>query len=930
MSAPAHASVPRFSGGIALPMLGTLLLCGAGSLLEVVLAPLHGGVPPLEPTAGVALAAGLLGGPRMLLAASAGTFLACMVADAPVWLALVLALDTAVGAAVGAALLGRLRSFQTGMPRLADVLALAGRGAIAATLPGATIAFLSQNAAGLLPDAPAMLLWTRHWVADALGVLLFAPPLLAWFGGRDPLPDRARVLEGLIPGGATVLFGAWLFLCPQADPEWAGPMLVLAFPLLAWTGLRFSVRGTSLVLLLLATLAITSVATGVGPYREATGGLTGAAMSAFLFAAALTTLVLSGAHGELRTAMQARRTSEDLLRAVFDQATVGLSLMNSDLRRIMVNRAFARMLGYEERDLVGELPGSTAAPEEQASVTNRLADVLHGRTPGYEIERRFVRRDGSIVWGAVSVSRVQDASGTPGVLTAVHDVTDRRRTEDALRESEERFRAAFEQASVGMALRALDGRWLRVNSKLCEILGYERDELLGMTSVDLTPPDDRALAIENNERMARGDVGEVSREKRYLRKDGSIVWVHLSIGVVRGSDGTVLHQLSCVQDITDRKRAETALRDSEEAFRAMFEQAFVGINVRAFDGRWLRVNRRMCEITGRTEAEFMTTPPIEPTHPDDAQFIASMAQRMARGEVDGYTREKRYLRKDGTVIWANVSVTTLRDRDGRPAHRFSIVEDVTDRKHAEAAVHALNAELERRVAERTAALETSNRELEAFSHSVAHDLRAPLRAMDGYSRILLDDTADKLAPESISYLARIRAASQRMAELIDALLLLARITRSEMRHEPVDLSDLAHNCIAELQTRDGGRRVEIVVAAGLRTRGDRTLLRLALGNLLDNAWKFTSRAPAARIEVARAGTHDGLPAFVVRDNGSGFDMRYTSKLFGPFQRLHHATEFPGTGIGLATVERIFERHGGAIWAESEPGKGAAFYFALPG
>ncbi len=239
----------------------------------------------------------------------------------------------------------------------------------------------------------------------------------------------------------------------------------------------------------------------------------------------------------------------------------------------------------------------------------------------------------------------------------------------------------------------------------------------------------------------------------------------------------------------------------------------------------------------------------------------------------------------------------------------------------------LNAELEQRVLERTTQLTTINKELEAFSYSVSHDLRAPLRALDGFSQALEEDYGDKLDQDGKNYLARIRAGSQRMGVLIDDLIELSRLTRSEMRHEPVDLSALALHTVAELQEQYPGREVEFEIQNGMTVTGDTRLLRVALNNLIGNAWKYTGRQPHPRVEFGTV-NYNGSQAYFIRDNGTGFDMAYVDKLFGVFQRLHSANDFPGNGIGLATVQRIINRHGGQIWAESSVGQGATFYFSL--
>jgi signal transduction histidine kinase len=249
------------------------------------------------------------------------------------------------------------------------------------------------------------------------------------------------------------------------------------------------------------------------------------------------------------------------------------------------------------------------------------------------------------------------------------------------------------------------------------------------------------------------------------------------------------------------------------------------------------------------------------------------------------------------------------------------------RQQAEAEIRLLNLELEGRVRERTALLEAANRELEAFSYSVSHDLRAPLRGIEGWTLAILEDYAPRLDDQGRTYLERVRTETQHMGQLIDDILSLSRASRAEMQLEPVDLSALARTIIGRLRETGPERRVEFVIQEGLTAKGDPALLEIALSNLLDNAWKFTGQRPAGLIEFGRM-QREGQPVFFVRDNGAGFDQAYADKLFGAFQRLHQASEYPGTGIGLATVQRILHRHGGRIWAEAAVDRGATFYFTL--
>jgi light-regulated signal transduction histidine kinase (bacteriophytochrome) len=284
-------------------------------------------------------------------------------------------------------------------------------------------------------------------------------------------------------------------------------------------------------------------------------------------------------------------------------------------------------------------------------------------------------------------------------------------------------------------------------------------------------------------------------------------------------------------------------------------------------------------------------------------------------------------RKDGRPYCELLSIAVIRDDQGKIAQHCAVFSDITKLKVAEAELMALNAELEDRVAQRTAALDHANKELETFSYSVSHDLRAPLRHIGGFSAIVLKANEGKLDAASVDYLKRINAASERMGLLIDDLLALSRVSRQELNKRDFDLSELAVQAANSLVEAHPEREVRVTVRPEMKARGDPGLARIVLENLIGNAWKFTARTSEPWIEVGLE-ERDGETVYYVRDNGAGFDMKYAHKLFAPFQRLHTDREFQGTGIGLSIVQRIVARHGGRIWAEAEAGKGATFYFTL--
>jgi len=330
---------------------------------------------------------------------------------------------------------------------------------------------------------------------------------------------------------------------------------------------------------------------------------------------------------------------------------------------------------------------------------------------------------------------------------------------------------------------------------------------------------------------------------------------------------------------------------------------------------FVRLNRAGEQLLGLSRGQLIGKTDFDLFPASQAEFfVAKDREALAATEVVDITEEP--IQTPQGTRWLHTKKVPLCDAAGVPRYLLGISHDITERKHAIAELSAAKS-----------IAEDANRELESFSYSVAHDLRTPLRAIDGFSLALAEDYGDRLDPEGRRYLARVREAAQRMAELIDDLLTLSRVTRSELRRDRVDLSAVAHTVLGALQRLEPDRRVETVIAAGLSADADPQLAAILLDNLLGNAWKFTAKTAAARIELGQT-TVDGVVAWFVRDNGAGFDMAYRDKLFGVFQRLHPEAEFPGTGIGLATVARITQRHRGRIWADGRPGEGATFYFTL--
>ncbi|MCA1718348.1 MAG: PAS domain S-box protein [Actinobacteria bacterium] len=460
------------------------------------------------------------------------------------------------------------------------------------------------------------------------------------------------------------------------------------------------------------------------------------------------------------------------------------------------------------------------------------------------------------------------------------------------------------------------------NPAATEIFGYSSTEALELRVDDLVPDRLKAQHRAGLDRYRETGHGpyvdsRVLLDLPAVHKTGEEIRIEMSLAPVSPIDDAAASgrlALAIIRDTTERKRIEERLRESEGRFRALIQNALDIIMVTDADGTIRYMSPSVERTLGYRPEEMLGTNTGEYVHPDDLEKgFKELAEALAKPGVHPVAVETRVRHKDGTWRWLEgIANNLLEDPSVRGLvfnHR-----DVTERKQAE-----------RELARRAAELASSNAELEQFAYSVAHDLRAPLRGISGFSQVLLEEYADGLDEKGRDYLRRVVIAGQRMGRLIDGLLELSRVTRAEIRYETVDLSGLVEGIAEELKQSDPERWVEFVIEKGLVAEGDRRLLKVALENLLSNAWKFTEKR--ARIEFGVA-KDEGAPAYFVRDNGVGFDMAYADKLFGVFQRLHGPDEFEGTGIGLAMAARIVQRHGGRMWAEGEVGRGATIYFTL--
>jgi len=543
--------------------------------------------------------------------------------------------------------------------------------------------------------------------------------------------------------------------------------------------------------------------------------------------------------------------------------------------------------------------------------------LLVAHVPAEVIDEKTVVRARWFAFGALSL-----LLGVVSWFVALYRVR-RRQIEAEVVASEARFRGLLESAPDAIIMTNREGNIVLVNAQTEKWFGYMRNELLGQPIELLVPERFREHHEDYRQAYVDKPLLRPMGIGLYLfgrRKDGSEFPVEINLSPLKIDQE--LFVTSIIRDITERKRAERAQLEAQAKYRELVDNLPVGVyrQTPTADGRFLEVNPAIVDMFEAESAEQLQAHPVSDLCRDRDCWQDFVGKIMKQGFVGN--EEIQLVTLQGREFFAAVSAAMKKDSTGN-LYFDGIIEDISRRKANEQRIQQLNTALR----DRAMILESVNHELEAFSYSVSHDLRAPLRAVDGFSRILLDEYADRLDDTGRDRLKRVRAAAQRMATLIDDLLKLSRITRSELKREDIDLSALANEVIEELRKQEPDRIVQCTIEPGVIVWGDHRLLRIVLDNLLGNAWKFTSKRPDARIEFGRQ-MQNGEPVYFVRDNGAGFDMAYAEKLFGAFQRLHDASEFPGTGIGLATVQRIIHKHGGRIWAEGAVEQGATFYFTL--
>ena len=626
-----------------------------------------------------------------------------------------------------------------------------------------------------------------------------------------------------------------------------------------------------------------------------------------------------------KKAEAALRESEERWRSIIDSANDGVLVYDRSLNISFVNRAAERVLGLARAEIVGAAGFTSLLPcihadgrpldpetERPTRVTARTGRPLTNYIVGVQ------RRDGAVTWLSVNTAflRRREDSDWYGIVSTLSDVTAEKAAELRLRESEARYRRTFELAAAGIAHIGMDRKYIRVNRRLCEMLGYPEAELLGRTGREISHPDD--LDVVNSQRPAlyAGKIDAIRVQKRYLRKDRTPVWVTLALSVERDAQGSPTHEIAVYHDITAQREAEERVRESEELYRQTFQLAASGIAHVGLDGRFLKVNRSLCGILGTPEEELVGRSVKDVSHPADRDLTDRERARVHEGELDSVRFEKRYVRKDGRTVWVELAIALARDPHGHPQYEIAMFDDITERKNAEAALAAAHEELKR-----------SNAELEQFAYVASHDLQEPLRMVSSYTQLVMKRYGERLDGEAKEFMAYVVDGAARMKQLIEDLLAYSRVGTKGREPRSVPAGNALTRALTNLQAAIAESGAEITHDPLPTVSADEPQLAQLFQNLIGNALKFKgSQKPHIHVEVV---DNPSSWEFHVKDNGIGIEPQYFERIFMLFQRLHTKGDYPGTGIGLAICKKVVERHGGRIWVESEPGRGSSFNFTLP-
>lgn len=645
----------------------------------------------------------------------------------------------------------------------------------------------------------------------------------------------------------------------------------------------------------------------------------------------------------VRQREQQLRISEERLRLATEAGRIGIydhDLLTQQTTYSDLYRAITGITPNEQVTRTAWL--ARVHPADRALVEEKLQRAV-AAGESYDYEYRIYRPDGELRWLTVSSRVSLDESGRAVRLTgALHDITERKQAEEEiqrlnrdLKRRLDELQSLLDVAPIGIFV---------AHDPLCEVITGNAvgAKLLGMpTSSNLSKSSESSDTLPFRVLQNGRELGPSELPMQYavlhdtpvnnwevdvVHADGTVVNLYEYATPLHDEEGKVRGCLGVFVDITERKQAEASLRESEERFRSAFEQAAVGMAHVSLDGRYLRVNDRLCTILGYPRAELLQKSFVELTHPDDLPTSLRLSDNLLSGKIPSYSTEKRYLRRDGSLMWVNITASVVRTADNQIKHRLVVIEDVSARKAAELALRELTATLDQRVKERTAELERSNRELDQFAYVASHDLKAPLRAIVNLAGWIAEDAGDRLPTPSKEHLEKLRGRALRMERLLDDLLTYSRVGRRDGVAEEVKTEALIQDTVYLLAPpADFQVRVEPELPALFTPR---TPLELVFRNLISNAIKHHHQPEQGLVQITARDLGDFVE-FEVRDNGPGIEPQYHERIFGMFQTLRPRDEVEGSGMGLAIAKRAVEYRGGAIQIESAVGAGTSFRFTWP-
>jgi len=632
-----------------------------------------------------------------------------------------------------------------------------------------------------------------------------------------------------------------------------------------------------------------------------------------------------------REILNALRVSEDKLRAAFTISPDAISITRmSDGKYIDVNNGFLETSCYSRDEVVGK---SVYEINIWDNLHDReiLTDALQKKGYITDLEAVFNKKNGQKMTGLMS-ARIFDIQGVPHLIAFTRDITERKRAELALQQSEEKYRLLAEHSDDVIWIMNTDLQFTYVSPSVMKLRGYTPEEVAKQSVYEVVTPESgmriRDLLTITHQQIANGNRLENPSPVliEQPRKDGTTVWTEAVVKPIYDESGKHTGYLGVSRDITERLQAEKELKKTEIHFKALIENAPDGVVLIGMDGKFKYISPSAFRMFSYDLDDAAMGDPETMTHPDDLPMVQECLGRLMADPGYVPVLQYRFLAKDGTYRWIESKFTNML---GEPAVEAIVINfrDIDDRKKSEEELQGLYQSLEKRVEKRTSELISANQELEAFAYTVSHDLRAPVRAIGGFTKILEEDFFPDLDQEGRRIFKVITENTHKMERLIDDLLSFSRLSRTGMNLGIINMAEMVWKCYEELTDQETRRKIKLTVCDFPLVKGDHSMMIQVWANLLSNAIKYTSHCDHPEISISTHREERDI-VFTIADNGIGFDMKYVDKLFGVFQRLHSEKEFEGTGVGLAIVQRVIHRHGGRIWAKGEIGKGASFSFTL--